>query len=54
MTAQQQRDWLGPERYEIWKRRNLSVDKFIPPYPNPRLTVEALKELDKQSFVAAG
>jgi SPP1 gp7 family putative phage head morphogenesis protein len=54
MTAQQQRDWLGPERYEIWKRGNLSVDKFIPPYPNPRLTVEALKELDKQSFVAAG
>lgn len=54
MTAQQQKDWLGPERYEIWKRGNLSVDKFIPPYPNPRLTVEALKELDKQSFAAAG
>ncbi len=52
MTAQQQKDWLGPERYEIWKRGNLPLDKFIPPYPNPRLTVEALKELDKESFVA--
>lgn len=52
MTAQQQRDWLGPERYEIWRRGNLSLDKFIPPYPNPRLTVEALKELDKKSFIA--
>lgn len=52
MTAQQQKDWLGPERYEIWERGNLPLDKFIPPYPNPRLTVEALKELDKQSFAA--
>lgn len=52
MTAQQQKDWLGAERYEIWKRGNLPLDKFIPPYPNPRLTVEALKELDKQSFAA--
>ena len=52
MTAQQQRDWLGAERYEIWKHGNLSLDKFIPPYPNPRLTVKALKEMDKDSFAA--
>ena len=52
MTDAQRRDWLGPRRYELWKRGNLPLDKFIPPYPNPRLTVEQLKELDKKSFVA--
>lgn len=52
MTARQQKDWLGPQRYKLWQHGNLSLDKFIPPYPNPRLTVEALKELDKESFVA--
>jgi hypothetical protein len=52
MTEAQRRDWLGPRRYELWKRGNLPLDKFIPPYPNPRLTVEQLKELDKKSFVA--
>jgi hypothetical protein len=50
MTDAQRRDWLGPRRYRIWKHGNLPVDKYIPPYPNPRLTVEQLKELDKASF----
>lgn len=50
MTPQQQKDWLGPKRYEIWKRGNLPLDKFIPPYPQPRLTVKALTELDNASF----
>jgi SPP1 gp7 family putative phage head morphogenesis protein len=50
MTEAQRRDWLGPRRYELWKRGNLPLDKFIPPYPNKQLTVDALKELDKKSF----
>lgn len=50
MTPEQQRDWLGPKRYELWKKGNLPLDRFIPPYPNKQLTVERLKELDKKSF----
>ena len=52
MTEQQRKDWLGKERYNIWKRGNLKLDKFIPPYPNKKLTVKELKELDKSGFVA--
>ena len=50
MTEQQRKDWLGPERYKLWKRGGISLDKFIPPYPQKRLTVEELKKLDKASF----
>lgn len=52
MTEQQRKDWLGPERYKIWKRGNLSLDKFIPPYPQKRLTVKELKRLDQASFAS--
>lgn len=54
MSEEQKRDWLGPERYAIWRRGNLPLDDFIPPYPNPRLTVKALRELDAADFPAAG
>ena len=50
MTEQQRKDWLGPERYKLWKRGGISLDKFIPPYPQKRMTVEELKKLDKASF----
>ena len=50
MTNDQRLKWLGPERFAIWKHGNLPLDKFIPPYPDKRLTVDALKDLDKQSF----
>ena len=50
MSADQQKQWLGPERYKICQRGNLTLDKFIAPYPDKRLTVDALKDLDKKSF----
>lgn len=50
MTEQQRKDWLGPERYKLWKQGKLSLDKFIPPYPQKRLTVKELKKLDQESF----
>jgi SPP1 gp7 family putative phage head morphogenesis protein len=50
MTDEQRLKWLGPERFAIWKRGNLPLDKFIPPYPDRLLTVGKLKELDKESF----
>ena len=40
----------SPERFKLWKHGNLPLDKFIPPYPDKRMTVDALKALDKQSF----
>ena len=52
MTEQQRKDWLGPERYKLWKRGNLSLDKFIPPYPQKRMTIEELKKLDQASFAS--
>lgn len=52
MTDQQRKDWLGPERYKLWKKGGLKLDKFIPPYPQKRLTVEELKKLDKESFAS--
>ena len=51
MTAQQQRDWLGPQRYKLYKDFKLPLDRFIPPYPNKRMTIIELKEQDKASFV---
>lgn len=50
MTDDQRLKWLGPERFKIWKHGNLPLDKFIPPYPDKRLTVDALKAEDKKSF----
>lgn len=52
MTEQQRKDWLGPERYKLWKRGGVPLDKFIPPYPQKRMTVEELKKLDKASFAS--
>ena len=52
MTEQQRKDWLGPERYKLWKRGGVSLDKFIPPYPQKRLTVKELKKLDQASFAS--
>lgn len=52
MTEQQRKDWLGPERYKLWKWGRISLDKFIPPYPQKRMTVEELKKLDKESFAS--
>lgn len=50
MTDEQHLKWLGPERFKIWKHGNLKLDKFIPPYPDKRLTVDALKKMDQDSF----
>ena len=52
MTEQQRKDWLGPERYKLWEKGGLKLDKFIPPYPQKRLTVEELKKLDQASFAS--
>lgn len=52
MTEQQRKDWLGPERYKLWKKGGLKLDKFIPPYPQKRMTVEELKKLDQLSFAS--
>lgn len=52
MTEQQRKDWLGPERYKLWKKGTLKLDRFIPPYPQKRLTVEELKKLDQLSFAS--
>lgn len=51
MTEHQKKDWLGPERYDYYKKhQDMSLDKFIPPYPDKRYSVKQLKDSDKESF----
>lgn len=50
MSEQQKRDWLGPEKYKLWKTGKYDIKDFIPPYPQKAMTVKQLKELDKASF----
>jgi hypothetical protein len=52
MTDQQRRDWLGPKKFEIWKRGNLPLDSFIPPYPDRAMTVREMKRRDQESFAS--
>lgn len=47
MSAQQKRDYLGEGRYAIYKRGNLDINKFIPPYPDATYTVKELQRLDE-------
>lgn len=54
MTEQQKQDWLGPQRYEIYKRGNLPLSDFIRPYPDREFTVKRLKELDIRAMKQAG
>lgn len=50
LDAKTQKSFFGPEKYELWKNGGLSLDKFIPPYPDRAYTVKELKAMDKESF----
>ena len=50
MSEQQKKDYLGPQKYALWKTGKYTVEDFIPPYPNKAFTVKELKALDQQSF----
>lgn len=50
MTDQQRQDWLGPEKFKLWKKGNMPLDRFIPPYPDKAMTVREMKRLDQESF----
>lgn len=52
MTEQQRKDWLGPERYKLWKTGKYKFDDFVTPWPNKTVTVTQLKEADLASFAA--
>ena len=54
MTDQQRQDWLGPEKFKLWKKGNMPLDRFIPPYPDKTMTVRELKRLDQESFALYG
>ncbi|WP_302452256.1 minor capsid protein [Victivallis vadensis] len=49
MTEQQRKDWLGPERYKLY-RKGLKFDDFVAPWPRPEMTVKQLKALDLASL----
>jgi SPP1 gp7 family putative phage head morphogenesis protein len=50
MTEQQRKDWLGPERYKLWKSGKYKFDDFVTPYPNRNMSVLELKKLDIASL----
>ena len=50
MTEQQRRDWLGPQRYELWRTGRYKFEDFVSPYPNRNVTVAELKKADQQSL----
>ncbi len=50
MTEQQRKDWLGPERYKLWKSGKYKFDDFVTPYPNRNMTVAELKKADIAGF----
>lgn len=50
MDEKTRESYLGPGKYKLWKEGKLSIDKFIPPYPDRTFTVRELKEMDKESF----
>ena len=52
MTDQQRQDWLGPEKFKLWKKGNMPLDRFIPPYPDKAMTVREMKRLDQESFAS--
>lgn len=54
MTAQQKRDWLGAGKYALYKKGNLDLDKFIPPFPDRTFTVEQLRRLDERAVAKRG
>lgn len=53
MTEQQRKDWLGAERYKLWKSGKYKFEDFVTPYPNRTVTVKQLKEADIASFAVA-
>lgn len=50
MTEQQRKDWLGPERYKLWKSGKYKFDDFVSPWPNRNMTVAELKVADIAGF----
>ncbi len=52
MTDQQRQDWLGPEKFKLWKRGRIPLDSFIPPYPDRAMTVREMKRRDQESFAS--
>ena len=44
------KSYLGPEQFKLWKKGNLDIEKFIPPFPDRGFTVREVKEMDKRSF----
>lgn len=50
MTEQQRKDWLGPERYKLWKSGKYKFEDFVTPYPNRTVSVMQLKTADIASF----
>ena len=44
-----QREWLGPKRYELYRKGGYSIDRFVDPR-GKEYTLEELKKRDAQTF----
>lgn len=52
-SADFQKEWLGPKRYELYKQGKYSIDKFVDPQGKP-YTLAELEALDQKTFKELG
>lgn len=48
-----QQDWLGKTKYELYKKGDYKLDRFVDPLGKP-YTIAQLREMDKKTFKALG
>ena len=48
-----QREWLGKKRYDLYKKGNYPLSKFVDP-KGREYTIDRLRELDKRTFIDLG
>lgn len=44
-----QREWLGPKRYELYRKGGYSLDRFVDPR-GAELTIDQLRQKDRETF----
>jgi SPP1 gp7 family putative phage head morphogenesis protein len=49
-----QRKWLGKSKYELYKKGEYSLDKFVDPLNKRGYTLTELKEADEKTFESVG
>jgi SPP1 gp7 family putative phage head morphogenesis protein len=49
-SAEYQKNWLGPKRYELYKKGDYPIDRFIDPLTGRKFTLSELRDMDEKIF----